>query len=199
MYTRFSNSNEVVILLHEIYGINKHMIDTADLIEELGIDVIIPNLLNHEKVYNYDEEHEAYQNFKMNVGFEKSTAKVKKLISEYSEKYGKMSLVGYSVGATIAWLCSESHLCDRVVCYYGSRIRENLNIKPQIPTLLFLPEKEKSFLVDDLYNKLTQKQSEHNEVHTYKANHGFADPYSKYYNKEAYKRSFHQMVNFLRV
>ncbi|NBI27502.1 hypothetical protein ERL59_00780 [Chengkuizengella sp. YPA3-1-1] len=98
----------------------------------------------------------------------------------------------------MAWLCSENHLCDRVVCYYGSRIREYLNIKPQMPTLLFLPETEKSFHVSDLYNKLIQNESEQIELRTYKANHGFADPYSKYYNKEAYKHSFHRMGNFLK-
>ncbi|NBI27501.1 hypothetical protein ERL59_00775 [Chengkuizengella sp. YPA3-1-1] len=101
MYTRYSNSIEVVILLHEIYGINKHIQDTANLIEELGFDVICPNLLNCGKVYNYDEEIEAYQNFKMNIGFERSTAKVKGLISESSLIYDKIYLVGYSVGGQL--------------------------------------------------------------------------------------------------
>ncbi|MDI5811330.1 DUF535 family protein, partial [Salmonella enterica subsp. enterica serovar Anatum] len=41
-----------------------------------------------------------------------------------------------SVGATLAWLSAASGLCDGVVCYYGSRIRQYLHLAPLCPTLV---------------------------------------------------------------
>ncbi|MDP5275762.1 dienelactone hydrolase family protein [Chengkuizengella axinellae] len=198
MYSLSTQSNFAIIILHEIYGINKHIKETAKLFAKLGYDVFCPNLLKQEIVYGYDKEHEAYHNFKENIGFLESTAMVNKLISEISTKYDKIFIIGYSIGATIAWLCSQNHLCHGVVCFYGSRIRDYLDINPLIPILLFFPGKEESFHIDELYDQLMQKKIHHLEVHQFKANHGFADVYSKHYNQVAYKSSFQQMIGFLK-
>lgn len=62
---------------------------------------------------------------------------------------------GFSVRATIAWLCSAEKLIDGMVGYYGSRIRHYTEILPQ---MLFYLEKEHSFNVDELISNLDTKQ-----------------------------------------
>ncbi|BCE10035.1 dienelactone hydrolase family protein [Bacillus paralicheniformis] len=55
-----NKSDTAVIVLHEIYGINRHMHDVCQLIAEQGFDVICPNLLNRDQPFEYAEEKAAY-------------------------------------------------------------------------------------------------------------------------------------------
>lgn len=53
----------LVILVHEIYGVNSHMKKMAKLIKMAGYDVITPNLLGDGEVYSLQEEKTAYEQF----------------------------------------------------------------------------------------------------------------------------------------
>ena len=70
--------------------------------------------------------------FSDNVGFD--TAAIVSLLAELRAKYGTLILIGYSVGATLAWLAARSGLCDGAVCHYGSRIRQYCDAAPPCPT-----------------------------------------------------------------
>ena len=41
------------------------------------------------------------------IGFEKAHKQVVALINELSKKYKEIHVIGFSIGATIAWLCSD--------------------------------------------------------------------------------------------
>ena len=41
------------------------------------------------------------------IGFEKGFAQVQNLLLELKDTYKEIHIVGFSIGATIAWLCSE--------------------------------------------------------------------------------------------
>ena len=178
-----NNSDTVIIVLHEIYGVNKHIINVCKKLSKYQYDIIAPNLLNTEMIFNYEQEEIAYNYFMNNIGFENAMEEVKKLLHSVRPHYKKVYVLGYSIGATLAWLCSQTKLCDLIVGFYGSRIRDNLAVVPECPTLLFFPTDEKSFNVDDLMMKL----SEVNQLRAQKifGNHGFADPFSKNYNKKS--------------
>ncbi len=53
----------LVILVHEIYGVNSNMKKMARLINMAGYDVLTPNLLEPEEVYTLLEEKTAYEQF----------------------------------------------------------------------------------------------------------------------------------------
>ncbi|MGS9169683.1 dienelactone hydrolase family protein, partial [Salmonella enterica subsp. enterica serovar Infantis] len=74
--------------------------------------------------------------FSANVGFD--PAVVTKLLHELRTQYETLIVVGYRVGATLAWLSSASGLCDGVVCYYGSPIRQYLHRAPLCPTQVLI-------------------------------------------------------------
>lgn len=104
-----------------------------------------PNLIGKELAYDYKQTKVAYNNFIKNVGFEFAADKVIKQITEVRAKYKNVFIVGYSVGATVAWLCSDKvNLCDGIIGYYGSRIRDYTEITPKCPTLLFMPSEERT-------------------------------------------------------
>ncbi|MBU3098934.1 dienelactone hydrolase family protein [Clostridium frigoriphilum] len=58
-----SNSNSVIIVLHEIYGINQHIKLVCEKFSMAGYDIICPNLINLNHPFNYDQQDEQLQVF----------------------------------------------------------------------------------------------------------------------------------------
>lgn len=137
------NSDKLIILLHEIYGINNNIKEIANSLSSNGFDLIAPDF-NNNKVFDYKDEELAYLNYKNNVGFIKPLQKIENIIINNRKEYRKIVIIGFSVGATLAWLSSEMDL-DLIIGLYGSRIRDYLNIKPKSKLVLYFAEEEKSF------------------------------------------------------
>ena len=175
------NSNQCVILLHEIYGINSHMNYYANALYEKGFDVYVPNLLQRTTAFTYEEEELAYKNFVENIGFEKAKSKINALINDLSKEYSHIRIIGFSIGATIAWLCSDNASVHKVVGFYGSRIRQYTDVVPKAETILLFGEREKSFNPLDL--KISLAAYSNVSIHLVEAEHGFADPFSAKYNE----------------
>ena len=175
------NANTCVILLHEIYGINEHISDYAQLFFENGFDVNVPNMLNRSEPFTYEEEALAYEHFMTNVGFIKAKAQINDLIVKIANEYEHIRIIGFSIGATIGWLCSENVCVQKVVGFYGSRIRQYTEIKPTAETILIYGDKETSFNPADLKASLCLVSNV--DVKIVEGLHGFADPYSINYNQ----------------
>lgn len=170
-----NETDSLVIVIHEIYGINQHMESFCEKLSSQGFDVICPNLLEREQPFDYSEEKVAYQNFMENVGFTNAVHKIKDILLSIKNEYQKIYIIGFSVGATVAWLCSGEDSLDGIVGYYGSRIRNYKEIVPLSPTILFFPQEEQSFEVDELISNLDKRNI---EIHKFNGKHGFSDPYS---------------------
>ena len=128
---------KAVVLLNEIYGVNVHIEHYAKEFIALGYDVYCPNLLQLEQPFPYEKEQQAYAHFINDIGFEQSFAQVQNLILELKDTYKEIHIIGFSIGATIAWLCSELTAVKSVVGYYGSRIRNYLDINPECMYFLY--------------------------------------------------------------
>ncbi|MTI85308.1 MAG: dienelactone hydrolase family protein [Firmicutes bacterium] len=196
MLTYLNNSTTVVIVLHEIYGINEHIIDTCERLSQAGVDVLCPDMLGNRKSFSYEQEDKAYSFFMNQIGFEMAFSQIRNLINDLKGRYKTVCTVGYSAGATVAWLCSgEKGLCDAAIGFYGSRIRDHLEVEPKCPVLLFFPSQEKSFNVHHLTSILTKKENV--QVKTYTGKHGFADPYSKNYCPKSTDHADQDMTTLL--
>ena len=91
-----------------------------------------------------------------------------------------------SIGATIAWLCSDQKGVHKVVGFYGSRIRQYTDIVPEAEVLLIFGKHEKSLNPRDLQSSLSHYSNV--LVKIVDGEHGFADPYSPKYNEETMKK-----------
>ena len=190
-----NNSDTVIILLHEIYGINQFMKITCDHFSMNGYDVICPDLITTNQPFNYNQEKVAYQHFVENVGFESAYQEVRKLILQARTQYEFVFLVGYSIGATIAWLLSnENNICNGVIGYYGSRIRDYTKLSPKCPVLLLFAREEESFNVKEVISSLQDKNS---DIHVLSGKHGFCDPFNKNYCKQSCKEAENLANDFL--
>jgi len=192
MIRKICNNKTAVIILHEIYGINQFIQNTCTEYHNQGFDVFAPNMIG-TGFFDYSEAPEAYEFFKKNVGFD-YFKNVELLAAQLKVTYEKVFIIGFSVGATIAWRCCENLTCDAVVCCYGSRIRDYLSIQPSCHTLLLFAE-EDTFDVSNLIKQLAEKSNV--ELHKFTANHGFIDQYSNCFNREQAQRAKEYIIDFL--
>ena len=188
-----TKSDTAIIVIHEIYGINQHMKSFCGFFSEQNFDVICPNLLGRDTPFEYSQEELAYHHFMENVGFENALHKIKAVLLDIKNEYKRIYVVGFSVGATLAWLCGEEESVDAIVGYHGSRIRNFVSITPKSPTILFFPQEEKSFNVDELISVLDERKI---KIFKFSGQHGFGDPYSSKYNKESARKASNQMLLF---
>jgi len=187
-------STTAVIVVHEIYGLNRHMKDICRSLGEQGVDVFCPDLLGRP-AFDYVEEHEAYRFFMNNVGFLNAKHNVEEVIDDVRAAYEKVVIVGFSVGATVAWLCSEDERVDGVVGYYGSRIRQFSELKPSCPVLLVFPRNEPSFDVAELLLSLQKRNVSYLQL---EGEHGFSDPYSDRFDEMSAQEAFREMSRFIK-
>ncbi|WP_436665959.1 dienelactone hydrolase family protein [Priestia megaterium] len=167
-------------------------------LSKLGADIICPNLLSRDISYSYEEEAIAYQNFVQNIGIDEGSKQITNMLIQLKQEYEEVGIMGFSVGATISWLCSENNLCNFVIGCYGSRIRDYVNRSPVCPTLLIFPTKEEAFDVDYLINSLKQKREPLLEVKKFHGFHGFMNPFSQTFNKESADQAFQSISDFLK-
>ncbi|EQH73542.1 dienelactone hydrolase family protein [Clostridioides difficile DA00256] len=153
-----NKSYVAIVVLHEIYGINSFIEDVCQKYYKYGYDVFCPELLGEKRVFPYSKVQEAYDFFINNVGFD-IYKKVEKLINDLKSEYKYVFVAGYSVGATIAWRCSEDSFCDGIICCYGSRIRDYMDVIPKCPTLLVFAKHDSLMLILFLTNFLGNKIS----------------------------------------
>lgn len=190
------NAGAAVILLHEIYGINRHIRESCSRFRSAGFDVYCPDLYPDGRVFSYAQQQEAYEYFTEHAGFS-SSEKIAACIRNIRPAYKTVFLIGYSVGASIAWKCSASGLCDGVIGYYGSRIRDFMDVVPKCQTLLIFASEESSFDPSELH--FSKEQTALTDVHILNGRHGFCDPFSENFNPESAADARQLTVHFLKT
>jgi dienelactone hydrolase len=190
-----AGNDSLVCVLHEIYGINDHIVATCEEYFRKGYDVLCPDMIGLDRPFAYDEEEKAYGHFMGNVGFASAAKAVEGLLRKQRGKYRRIILVGYSVGATVAWLCAgEEGLCDAVVCHYGSRIRDHADLAVTCRALLLFAAGEKSF---DARRLARQLESGMVDAHVLEGKHGFCDRFSPNYREHASRAAEKLIDEFL--
>ncbi|MGE6400389.1 dienelactone hydrolase family protein [Bacillus cereus] len=186
-----------LVAIHEIYGVNDHMQHVIDRFTSSHINVFCPNLLQSQHAFHYSDEEKAYQHFMNHIGFDDGKEQIEELITSLSSSYTHIGLLGFSVGATITWLCSNNSKIDFIIGCYGSRIRDYVHIKPTCATLLIFPEQEASFSVSSLMQTLQQQNNPLLEINQLHGEHGFLNPYTEKYNEHSTKQAYNLIDSFL--
>lgn len=183
MLTYRNGSDTGVVVLHEIYGINPHIRGVCLGLSDAGCDVYCPDLLHAPFTpFAYSQQEEAYRTFKTKVGFD-VYSDVCRLLEQIRPNYRHVLLTGFSIGATVAWRCSESGLCDGMVGFYGSRIRDYPEVVPKCPVLLVFAQEEQNFDAEQIRSLLGRR--ENIAVRILKGGHGFCDPYADAFRPES--------------
>lgn len=197
MLTYGHNADTAIFVLHEIYGINSHIRKVCEALFQDGFDILVPDLLNGKTPFAYAEAGMAYSYFCEQIGFDRAFSQVSELLALARPHYRQTYVLGYSIGATVAWRCSETGLCDGIIGFYGSRIRDYLALEPQCPGLLLFPAQEKSFPVEALMVRL--QHFEQIRVLQLAGQHGFADSFAATYNKQSAEQAWLAVKSFIKA
>lgn len=191
------NEKMALIVVHEIYGVNEYIQDIIAKFSSPHIDVFCPNLLKRNTPFYYEEEQQAYSHFMQNIGFQHGKEQIEEIITTLSKEYTCIGLIGFSIGATIAWLCSQNPKVDFIIGCYGSRIRDYSQIIPTCPTFLIFPETEVSCSVSSLIATLQSQDNSLLYIKQFPGDHGFLDPYTTKYNDKSTKQTYKMIDAFL--
>ncbi|ACV68484.1 conserved hypothetical protein [Desulfohalobium retbaense DSM 5692] len=130
----------------------------------------------------FASEQEAYAYFMTEVGLDRYSEMVRDQIAAAQDS---ACLVGFSVGAAVAWSLTGASLADQVscgVCFYGSQIRHMLDIQPVVPVTCILPTSEPAFCVQTLAKALSGRNNVSVETTPYL--HGFMNEVSANYDRQ---------------
>ncbi|HEU0071147.1 MAG TPA: dienelactone hydrolase family protein [Alphaproteobacteria bacterium] len=129
-----------VVILQEIFGVNDHIRDVCDGYAKDGYVAIAPALFdrverNLELGYDaadLDRGKKARMQLKWDTALLDVEAAAKAVRSA-----GKVGVVGYCYGGSVAWLCAtRGDFIDAAVCYYGNNIAEFSGEKPKVPVII---------------------------------------------------------------
>jgi len=164
-----------LVVLQEIFGVNSHIRSVADLYASHGYLVIAPALFDRaERGFEVGYDQEGVQRgfaLVQQVKREKTLLDIAAAI-EYVKQAGKVGLVGYCWGGTMAYAsaCQLSGL-SAVAGYYGGGIIAMKDETPQVPTILHFGELDKNIPLEGV-NEVKKAQPKV-PVYIYHADHGF--------------------------
>lgn len=80
-------------------------------------------------------------------------------LNKLKQSHSPVSVIGFSVGATVAWRLAALDLptLNQCIGVFGSRIRDYLYIKPVKPTVLLFSNEEHYFSTDVFESNLVKK------------------------------------------
>lgn len=164
-----------VVVVQEIFGVNSHVRRVCDRFAEHGYLAIAPAIFDRKDRgvdFPYDSsgiERGRAIAFSLDLD---ATMRDLRAAHAIAASAGKVAVVGYCFGGTVAWLAAArvpEFACS--VCYYGSRIPGFIDEAPKMPTMLHVGERDASFPME----KVREIGERHPSVtiHAYDAEHGF--------------------------
>jgi carboxymethylenebutenolidase len=183
-----------IVLLQEIFGINRYIRDVADAYAEEGYVVLAPDLFwRLEPGVELDESgfekaFALYQKFDVPKAVEDIVASVAALRAQPVCK-GKIGALGFCLGGKLAYLAAAEAGVDCAVGYYGVAIEQQLDLVPKIkcPLVLQFAAEDKfvpAAAVAEIRKAFAGREEV--EIHVYPGvDHAFARPGGHAWNKPA--------------
>ena len=165
----------VVIVLQEIFGVNRHIRSVCDRLADAGFVAVAPALFDRlERGYEtgYAPEDVARGRALLaNFSFDAALLDVSAAIDHFKTR-GPVSVIGFCMGGSLAYkVATQPSGLAAAVCYYGGRIPEFADTAPQCPTILHFGEQDASIPMEKV-DAVRSKQP-NLPVYTYPAGHGF--------------------------
>jgi carboxymethylenebutenolidase len=181
------DTTSAVILIHEWWGINRHIRDIAGRYADEGYNCVAPDLFRGRVAQN-TEEASALMNA---LAIEDGIETIRRSIDAAQETYGfkQFAINGFCMGGTFALrgACEIPEL-KAAAPFYGDIPEENVLQNLKVPTLFIAGERD-SWITPEKVNGLrdaAQKFDLPVEVVSYDADHAFFnDTRPEVYNPEA--------------
>ena len=183
-----SGSGPGILLLQEIFGVNKSMREVADYYAEEGYVVLEPGIELGYTEADFGKAMGYYQRFDANQSI-KDAADALKVLRARPECKGKVGALGFCLGGKLAYLVAARTDVDCAVSYYGVGIEADLaeagNIK--VPMVFHFAELDR-FAPAEAREQIKAAFKGRPDVESYLypgCDHAFAAPERTSFNKPA--------------
>jgi carboxymethylenebutenolidase len=190
-----------IVVIQEIFGVNSHIKAVTDGFAADGYVAIAPAMFDRVQ-RGYDTgysppEIEAGRAIMQKIDWAKALLDVDAAVAE-AKKAGKVGIVGYCWGGTVAWrAASKTAGLSAAVPYYGGGMPNFINEKPKVPVMANFGELDQSPTLEQA--KAIAKANPQITAHFYPgAGHGFNCDHRGSYNKEASKLARERTLEFFR-
>jgi carboxymethylenebutenolidase len=189
-----------IVVIQEIFGVNSHIRSVADGYAADGYLAIAPAMYDrvqrgYETGYSPDE---IQAGLKIMQGLDwGNTLKDVEAAVAAAKSAGKVGIVGYCWGGTVAWVAaSRVPGLAASVPYYGGGMPNFMDEKPKVPVMCNFGEKDQSPTPD----QARQLLAKHPQVqgHFYAAGHGFNCDQRGSYDAAAAKLARQRTLEFFR-
>lgn len=175
------------IALPDVFGATSEF---ASLVASLpqSFDILCP-YQGHPPTFC--SEQEAYDTFTELTGFEGYVDAVRQALET---SVSPVSLLGFSMGASVAWRLSAELPVNRLngsLGFYGNQIRHHTDLLPNSPYTLVLPESEPHFSIRELCNRITDKRGVRLVPSPYL--HGYMNRLSDHFDEHGYASTLRQL------
>jgi carboxymethylenebutenolidase len=188
-----------LVVVQEIFGVNRHICGVAQRYAALGYRVIAPAMFDRvrrgvELDYTQIEEGRALM---QKLEWRGTLADVAAAVSEVRAA-GRVGLIGYCWGGTVAHVAASDLDLDAAVSYYGGGVAKLLDKKPRCPIIYHFGDRDHAIPPADV-DKIRQANPA-SAVYVYAgAGHGFnCDERASFSPRDA-QLAFERTVAFLRA
>jgi carboxymethylenebutenolidase len=189
-----------LVVIQEIFGVNSHIRGVADGFAADGYVAIAPALFDRVERgldigYSQPEIERGralMQKMSMDDALKDVAAAVKAIASA-----GKIGIVGYCWGGTVAWVSAAK--LDGLACsapYYGGGILANKDLKPRCPVMLHFGETDQAIPIGEVRAWLAARPEL--AAHIYAAGHGFNCDQRGSYHADSAKLARERTLAFFR-
>ncbi|MFY7852555.1 MAG: dienelactone hydrolase family protein, partial [Brevundimonas sp.] len=190
-----------LLVLQEIFGVNRHMKAVTDGFAAAGLLSLAPALFDRVKPgvelgYQADDVA-AGRDLRAGTTLEGTLADMEAGIEALRRQAPgvKVGVIGYCWGGSLAFMSSTRLKVDAAVGYYGGQIVPFVKERPKAPVMLHFGEFDKGIPLTDV----ATIQAEHPDmpIHIYPAGHGFNCTERADYNAEASALALSRTMTFL--
>jgi carboxymethylenebutenolidase len=185
-----------LVVIQEIFGVNRHIRNVTDGFAAAGYYAVAPALFDRirpgvELGYTPDDLAHGRE-LRSKLGWDEVMADTKAAV-DAAKKAGKVGVVGYCFGGTVAWLAA-TRLGLPAVGYYGGGIAGFANEQPKAPVMLHFGEKDAHIPLTDV----EKVRAAHPKVpiHVYQAGHGFSCDERPDFNKASHEAALKRTLAF---
>lgn len=163
-----------VVVAQEIFGVNRHIRRVTDDYAEQGYVAIAPCLYDRvrrgiELGYSAEEVQEG-RGYRLQIPLEKTLRDLTSSLNVVKHA-GRVAVVGFCWGGTLAYVAACEMPVIAAVSYYGGQIKDHLGKSPRRPVMYHFGERDPHIPMSDVDRIRAADPT--GVFHLYPADHGF--------------------------
>jgi carboxymethylenebutenolidase len=191
-----------IVVIQEIFGVNHHIKAVADGYAKEGYVAVAPALFDRAEKnveLGYDQAGMAGGRGLVGKIPPEKVAEDTQAAIDYGKQFGKVGLVGYCFGGSVAFrAATQLSGLAASVGYYGGGIAGMADQKPKVPLMLHFGDQDQSIPPADV-DKIKAARSGDTQIFVYQgAGHGFNCDERPSWNADAAKTALQRTLDFFK-